>query len=264
MKSFKKTIGLVANIIIWLFVVFAVVVTVVVISAQSNPEDGIPTIGGKAIINIVSDSMAPTIKKGDMIFGKRLSSEDKNDLQVGDVITYFADIDGDGRKNEINTHTIVEIIHESEFVTKYRTKGDNPDTNPVADEALVDRPDVIAKWTGDRVAVLGSVINFLNTSTGFLVVIVLPLFAIFIFALYRFIKAIIGTKDKDKRKISAEEEELIRQEAIAQYLKSQGEAEKSQPPQQPTKEIETVKPESTETIPEETAQEDSTEVSTDE
>ena len=45
----KKTLQIVFNVIIWLFVVFAVVVTILVIASQSD-SDGVPSLGGKCFI----------------------------------------------------------------------------------------------------------------------------------------------------------------------------------------------------------------------
>ena len=62
MKSVKKTLSVIGNVILWLFVIFAVFVTVLVFSSQSN-KDGISNIFGKSLINIESDSMKPTTQR---------------------------------------------------------------------------------------------------------------------------------------------------------------------------------------------------------
>lgn len=218
MKSVKKTLSVIGNVILWLFVIFAVFVTVLVFSSQSN-KDGISNIFGKSLITIQSDSMKPTFQTGDLIIDQVLTNADKTTLQPGDVITYYVDLNGDGI-SELNTHRIVERYEEGGY-TYYITKGDNNETNPVNDAPIM-HTYVLAKYTGTRLAGVGYVIDFLQTSTGFLCVIVLPLVVFFLFELYNFIALIIRMKGGNK--ISKEEEEEIKKRAVEEYLRKQQEA----------------------------------------
>ena len=94
-STVKKVLSVIVNIIIWLFVIFSAAVTVFTFAAQSS-EDGIPAIGGTAILTVSTDSMEPTFNVGDIIFGKKLAPEEQTSLKVGDVITFDAgDLDGD-------------------------------------------------------------------------------------------------------------------------------------------------------------------------
>jgi len=103
----KKTLNIILNVVIVLFVIFSVVVTVFAFSATfSNTQ--LPTIGGKVILTVQSESMSPTFKAGDIIIGTVLTDEEAKALQVGDVITFKADLDGDGTK-EFNTHRITNV-----------------------------------------------------------------------------------------------------------------------------------------------------------
>ena len=77
----KKCLNIALNVVLWLFLIFALVVTVMVISSTSN-SDGLPSIFGKIVINIQSDSMKPEFKKGDMIFDAPLTAEEKAKLSV--------------------------------------------------------------------------------------------------------------------------------------------------------------------------------------
>ena len=220
----KRVVRVIVNIIIWLFIAFSVAVTILSFSAQSS-ADGIPTIGGKVISPVLSDSMAPTFKKGDIILSTKLTDDEKADLKVGDIITFKADLDGDGNA-EINTHRIVEVIVEdnSEFV-QYKTAGDN--NNDVVDNYNVAPADVISIWVegeNTRLPGLGNVIDFLLKPTGFLVCIVLPLIIFFIFEIVMFVRKLIEVKNSDKKQITAADEELIKQKAIEEYLRSQKEA----------------------------------------
>ena len=140
----------------WLFIAFSIVVTIFAFSAQSS-SDGIPTIAGKVMSPVLSESMSPTIKKGDIIFSRKLADEEKEKLTVGTIITFKADLDGDGTP-EINTHRIVEIIDNDSYV-EYKTKGDN---NEFDDNYNVNPADVISTFDPEKdtkIPVLGSVIG---------------------------------------------------------------------------------------------------------
>lgn len=214
----KKILRITGNAVIWLFVVFAIVMTVLALAAQSSP-DGVPSIGGKVYLTVSSDSMEPTFKKGDLIIGKTLSPEERSSLQKGDVITFWADLDGNGY-TELNTHRIVEVTNEN-GIYYYQTKGDNETTNPVPDKDLVNYGDVVCKWTEKRIAGIGSFIAFLQQPKGFLIVIVLPLILFFLYELYVFIRTLLEVKNSGKKQITAADEELIKQRAVEEYLRQQ-------------------------------------------
>ncbi len=217
----KRVWKIIGNIIMWLFIAFAVVVTIFAFSAQSN-SDGIPTVAGKVMSPVLSESMAPTINKGDIIFTEKISDEAKENLKIGTIITFKADLDGDGSP-EINTHRIVEVIDSDSFV-QYRTKGDN---NAFNDDYTVDPSDIISVFDENndtKIPVLGSVINFLLQPTGFFIVIVIPLIIFFLFEIIMFVRKIMEVKNAGKKQISAADEELIKQKAIEEYIRSQNQA----------------------------------------
>ena len=76
----KKIIDNIVNVVLWIFLVFSIIVTMVVFSAQSN--DGIPSIFGNSVINIVSDSMKPTFKTGDMIIVEKVTNENLHEVAL--------------------------------------------------------------------------------------------------------------------------------------------------------------------------------------
>ena len=163
----KKIAGICVNTLIWIVVVVSLFITILVFSAQGS-KDGVPSIFGKSLVTIESNSMEPTYKTGDLVFMKKLSDAEKADLKVGDIITYFApiDINNDGQVGDINTHRIVDIDMASGTI---KTQGDNRETNPVADNYTLKYMDVIGQCTEDaRLGGVGAVIGFLRSSIGFL------------------------------------------------------------------------------------------------
>ena len=220
----KKVWGIIGNVAMWIFIVFAVAVTIFAFSAQSS-ADGIPTIGGKVMSPVLTDSMEPTINKGDIILSRKLDDSETRLLKVGDIITFKADLDGDGSP-EINTHRIVEVNVDAAGFTSYKTKGDNPkapvDQNPVSPTDVIS---IFDENSDTRIPVLGSVISFLLTSLGFFLVIVVPLILFFIFEIIMFVRRLIEVKNAGKKQITVEDEELIKQRAIEEYIRSQQKAQ---------------------------------------
>lgn len=219
-QKIKKAASITANVLIWVFVVFSLLVTVLVFTAQGD-EDGVPSLFGKSLVTIESESMEPTYKKGDLVFMKKLTPSEKDELKVGEIITYFVDLDGDGDL-ELNTHRIDKIDGN-----KYVTKGDNNkfDDNSGDRPYTVQRSDIIGKCEeDDRIGGFGAVIGFLRSSLGFFICIVLPLILFFLYELYRFIMLVVSERAK-RAPVSSETEEEIKRRAIEEYIKSQKAAE---------------------------------------
>ena len=234
----KKTLGIIVNVILWIFVAFAVVVTVFAVSANASAKN-VPTIGGKCYLSVLSDSMnaekpegVPAdkpngFKKGVMLISEYIyESDEKIDaLEVGDVITFEWDISGDGKieSGEFNTHRIVSINrNESGNIESVETRGDNAEFNHGATET-VQRKFIIARYTGKKIAGLGSAFAFLGSKLGFGLCILLPLIAFFGYQLVVFIMTLLKLKNGDKKAVSAEVEAEIRQRAIEEYIRQQAE-----------------------------------------
>lgn len=220
-----KVLKIVGNVVIWLIVAFAVVTTIFAFAAR-NGEDGLPTIGKTCYLTVQSDSMSPTFKTGDMLISRYLvGTQDIFHLQKGQVITFRADkdIDGNGKKDDMNTHRIVGLsVDENGAVVEYYTQGDNREMSKIAE--AVKPGDVVAVWTETRIGGVGKVVNFLQTRLGFGLCIVLPMLLFFIYEVYRFIMAMIAVKNTGKKQITAADEELIKQKAVEEYLRQQAAA----------------------------------------
>ena len=90
---------------------------------------------GYRLLKIMTDSMAPTFGAKDIIVVDTAYGEHE-DLQVGDVITYWMVIDGE---RMLNTHRIIEIYDAGGFLV-FQTQGDNnlePDSLTVHEAEIV-------------------------------------------------------------------------------------------------------------------------------
>ncbi len=87
----------------------------------------------KPVMVVVSSSMEPTIKPGDIIVVKKVNIED---IKVGDIIVYK------------NPYTQKEIVHRVIYKGKKYgkvyliTKGDNDKTNPLPDQLVGAAPPI--------------------------------------------------------------------------------------------------------------------------
>jgi len=226
MKNKKKLLNTIINVILWIFLAFALLVVILAISSNFSGKD-YPVFGNTCMLTVQSDSMNGEggFKKGDIIFGQVLTTAEKENLQVGDIITFKCDLNDDGI-NEFNTHKIIAVneVTDSDFVN-YTTKGINP-LIAEDDTQTVYSYDVEAKWNGNKISGLGTALDFLQSSTGFLVCIVIPMGVLFLYELIMFVLTLSKYKSNKQLQengssFSKEEEELIKQKAIEEYLAKQ-------------------------------------------
>ena len=171
----------IGDIFITLIIVLSVLVTLFSIITS---KDGIPNVNGYSPFSIQSNSMAPALKKGDMIITH--NKINFNDLKVNDIISFYSSENG---SNIIKTHRIVNII-DNNNVRLYETKGDNNDTS---DKVYITETDVIGKMV-IRIPFLGAIIDFFKNKWIFLFLIVIPLSGIFIYQIISFIKLLLEYK----------------------------------------------------------------------
>lgn len=216
----KKVLIIAANVVAWLIVIFAFLITILVFSSTNN--NGVPQLFGYIPLTVESPSMKPTFDQGDLIISKKV--DDPSTLQVGDVISFWTIIDGQKVKN---THRIVRI-EGNEHAVSFITRGDN---NPVDDEMPTYAADIIGKWTGGHLSGAGNIMAFLRTRLGFFVCIIIPMALFFLFELYKFIVTVVRLRKPEP--VPQLDEEEIKRRAIEEYLaeqKKKEEAEKASEP----------------------------------
>jgi len=160
--------------------------------------NGVPSIFGFEPFSVQSDSMAPFFYAGDLVIDKEV--KDASTLKEGDVITFWTIING---YKVLNTHRIVSITPYSDTDFYYVTKGD---ANPVNDTTSVHSNDVVGVYVCHLKGV-GSVLDFLQTSKGFFICIVVPVGLFFLYQLIAFFKVLNEYKtEKIRAQIQAENE----------------------------------------------------------
>ena len=208
----KKALKIIGNVVLWLIVILALLVTILVFSSSNS--GGVPNILGFIPLTVESQSMSPTFNEGDLIICKQI--DDAKSLKVDDVITFWTLIDG---KKVKNTHRIVSINDTGNSLS-FITRGDN---NPIDDELPAYQAELIGKWTNIKLTGAGNIMAFLRTKVGFFVCILIPMALFFLFELYKFIVTVIKVKNPQPEPQLDEEE--IKRRAIEEYLAAQKEKE---------------------------------------
>ena len=229
----KKIVSIVLNVLVWAILVFATLVTILTFVSM-NAKDGVPSIFGKSIVSVQSPSMdgdkEGSFKQGDMLFVDKITQDEAWDLQEGTIIVYRApiDINGDGETGDINTHRIIGKRVTEGGIVYFETQGD---AEPVPDNYELRFTDVIAVYNGhSRLRGMGAVADFLKSSIGFLLVVVLPMALFFLYELYNLFKILMENKmQKASATVSAETEEEIKRRAIEEFLAQQAAANAEKP-----------------------------------
>lgn len=227
----KKIIDIVITCIEVVIVLIAITLSAIVIAnpITSSAEVGK---GNTKLLPVVSYSMDGTEEfyeehpefaekgkfvKGDLIIAK--NPDDLGSLEVGDIITYTGNVDG---YKALITHRIIEIRKDdSGKVTEFTVQGDNRQTNPLSEQVAAS--DVLAVYDYSLKGV-GNAINWLQDSTHFLLVVVLPLIALFIYNIIAFVLMITKAK-AEKNALNGIDEEELKKKAIEEYLASQQSSE---------------------------------------
>ena len=206
MKAIKRIGTVVLSVILWVIILVAALYAFTTMATKDNTH--VASLLGYTPLVVESDSMSPTFASGDLIFIRKCNPAD---LKEGDIICFHTIIEN---QYALNTHRIQSIETVGD-VRSYTTIGDN--NNGIADQHVISDGDIVGKYVG-HITGAGKVMNFLSSSTGFLIVIVLPMLLFFIYQVYNLIMISIRLK-KAIAVETAQEQELARQQAARQKKK---------------------------------------------
>ena len=209
MEKLKK-IGLtVLSICLWGVILIAALFAFTTLATKDT--NSVASIAGFTPLTVATESMEPTFGTSDLIIIQKC---DPADLKEGDIITFHTIINNE---YALNTHRIVDI-EENNGYRSYRTKGDN---NQIEDTHVIADGDIVGKYVL-KLAGVGALMTFLSSSTGFLVVIILPLLIFFVMQVYHLIMVVIKLK-----KATAEEMASENDASLDEALKAKQEAEEA-------------------------------------
>ena len=180
----KKIIKIIINCFVSLLIVF--VSLLLIVSFFSN-DDEVLKVGDYSFLSVRGESMDPVIKDGDYIV---INREGKDKYKEGDIICYLHEIN---YSYILVTHEITKVIEDDSEI-KYVTKGVNVSSN---DDWYVKEDEIIGEYEGVRIPIVGHVIDYSNTSIGYLLLVVCPLGIISFICIYEFVKEL----DKKKGEV---------------------------------------------------------------
>lgn len=218
MKVVKRLGTVVLSIVLWIVILVAALYAFTTMATRDNQN--VANILGYTPLVVKSDSMAPTFSAGDLIFIKKC---DTSPLEEGDIICFHTIIDNE---YALNTHRIKSIESVGD-ARSYTTIGDN--NNGITDQHVISDGDIVGKYVGHLTG-FGKVMDFLSSSTGFLIVIILPMMLFFIYQIYHLITISIRLK-RALAVENARAAEMARMEAAQRMMQQQPQMRQPMPPQ---------------------------------
>lgn len=193
-----KVVNVVAIVLSVLLIPILVINCILIVKGMVNSNE-VPSIGKITPLIVLTESMDPNIKSGDLIIcNKATASEVKED----DVISFF---DPEGKGETVVTHRVIKIETDPETgAISFRTQGDN---NDIEDRLSVPAENLIGIWSGTRIGLLGHVVLFTQSTLGIIVCIFLPIGAFVLYEVLRRRKQDMA-KQSDIESLKAELEAL--------------------------------------------------------
>lgn len=171
-----------------LFVVIIVLIlTAVFFMVMNRAKNNRPKfVFGKAILWVETGSMKPEIDERSYIL---VSSADKKDVKVGDVIVFVCKDKSLPVYNALVTHRVIEVTEAG-----YITKGDN---NPAADSLAVAKDDIVAIYD-KNLPVCTFFGRIFSSGVGLLIIVAFTLFACAFIYIPDLVKAVKDIKTENK------------------------------------------------------------------
>ena len=182
MKAVKRIGTIILSAILWIVILVAALYAFTTMATKDDQH--VSNLFGYTPLVVRSDSMQPTFAAGDLIF---IHTCDTTTLKEGDIICFHTIIEN---QYALNTHRI-ESIEGTGAIRSYTTIGDN--NQGITDTHVISDGDIVGKYVG-HIKGAGKVMDFISSSVGFLVVIVLPMLVFFIYQVYHLIMISIRLK----------------------------------------------------------------------
>ena len=162
-SSLHKVLTVVGTILCIILLPILIINLTLIVKSYTN-KDAVPDVGGYFPLIVLTDSMYPEIKSGDLIICHTVEADE---VEEGDVISFF---DPMGNGTSIVTHRVIEVLEEN-GAPLFRTRGDNNNTE---DRLLVPADNLVGVYQS-RIAGAGHIAMFMQSTTGLIICVVLPI-----------------------------------------------------------------------------------------
>lgn len=150
--------------ILCLILIPILILNVSLIVRSFTEPDEVPSVGGYLPLIVLTDSMYPQIHSGDLIICRTAEPEE---IQLGDVIAFF---DPAGSGTSVVTHKVMEITEVGGEIA-WVTQGI---ANNAADSMPAPGDNLVGVYQS-RIPNLGNVVMFMQTTTGLIICVILPI-----------------------------------------------------------------------------------------
>lgn len=182
-----RVFRLVKKLFVYLFAV-CIIAAAIMFATSHSPNK---SFFGFRYYTVLTPSMSPTYKTGDMVFVKL---ENANDINVGDVITFNPSSNSDAYL----THRVTEklVDYEGTGATCFRTKGD---ANASEDTMLIDQDRVIGS-VKFSIPKLGYIVRFIQLRWYFVAALIVLLWIFF-----RLLNKYLAPDTKTEQSVTSEQ-----------------------------------------------------------
>ena len=150
--------------------------------------------------------MSGTFEKGDIIVSKQIDGEE---IKEGDIISFWYN-DPQAQQIIVVTHRVIELREDGKIVTQ----GDVANkANSVDKIEVISKGDVISRYSF-KIPYVGAVLDFINTSTGFFVCILIPVFLFLFWQIYVFIVTVSDAKKLAKEKAIQDQARVLAEQML--------------------------------------------------
>ncbi|HEY5560220.1 MAG TPA: signal peptidase I [Clostridiaceae bacterium] len=157
-----KNIGNAITVVVCGILVLIIITSCINMFQIATHPGKIPSIFGYKVMTVLTGSMGPKIKPGDLAIASNI--KDLDSIKVGTIVSYM------NKENVLITHRVEEINNKAGAIT-YITKGD---ANPVADVEPVTQNQLEGTYV-TKIPYIGYVSMFVKTGAGMISLIVIPL-----------------------------------------------------------------------------------------
>lgn len=205
-----KVLNVIRNIVTWLVVILAVcmmIFTIVSVTTFNRSDRNL--FGYKAFV-VLSDSMSKTdFDAGDLVLVKEV---DCSTLKEGDIIAYTSQ--NAFNYGETVTHKIRKLVTDANGEPGFITYGTTTDTD---DETIVTYPFILGQYQ-KTIPNVGKFFQFLKTTPGYIVCILVPFLILILSEGIRCINLFRKYKSEQQAELQSERDKIEQERAETQKM----------------------------------------------
>lgn len=206
----KKALQITKTVLVWLVVAVAIGMMIFTLISVSTFDKTERNLFGFKFFIVTSDSMSATdFDAGDIAISKNV---DPKTLKEGDIITFLSqDPDNFG---EVITHKIRRLTTDANGRHGFVTYGTTTDTD---DRTVVTHEYVVGQYVG-RIPKVGSFFQFLKTTPGYILCILLPFLLLILSQGLNCIRLFRQYKKEQMDEMKVEREKIEQERAESQRM----------------------------------------------